>query len=77
MKTNFTTILGTFLIFTAIVSAQPTWLQKSNLEQGFYYGVGGASKKENPTDYTSIAKNKALSDLSSEISVPKRSTVFL
>lgn len=77
MKTNFTTILGTFLIFTAIVSAQPTWLQKSNLEQGFYYGVGGASKKENPTDYTSIAKNKALSDLSSEISVELISTSSL
>ena len=56
---------------------RPEWLKNRPSGNYDYIGVGAASKIRNPDDYTHVAKNNALSDLSSEISVTVRSNSFL
>ncbi len=57
----------------AVVEAEPTppkpnWVMGKPIEGGYYAGIGMASKSNGP-DYAAIAKNNALNDLASEISV--------
>ncbi|NND76563.1 MAG: LPP20 family lipoprotein [Flavobacteriales bacterium] len=56
---------------------RPDWLKNRPSGNYDYIGIGAASKIRNPDDYTHVAKNNALSDLSSEISVTVRSNSFL
>ena len=47
----------------------PDWVKERPISSAYYIGIGVASKVKSPTDYASIAKNNALSDLASEIEV--------
>jgi len=54
----------------------PSWVGKKPIEYSYYSGIGMAVKTSS-LDYLSIAKNNALQDLSSEISVKINSTSVL
>ena len=56
---------------------RPTWVKQRPVNSGYYIGVGIASKTSSPVDYAQIAKNNALNDLSSEISVSISNTSIL
>jgi hypothetical protein len=47
---------------------KPGWVNGKPIENGYYAGIGTATKSSG-ADYASIAKNNALNDLASEISV--------
>ncbi len=47
----------------------PSWTKARPSDTDYYIGVGKASKSEHPFDYTSVAKQSALEELSNEISV--------
>jgi len=56
-------------------SPPPYWVAQKPVDGGYYSGIGMAVK--NSGDYLSIAKNNALNDLASEISVQIKSTSVL
>ena len=56
---------------------RPEWIKNRPSGNYDYVGIGAASKIRSPDNYTHVAKNNALSDLSSEISVTVRSNSFL
>ncbi|PLX14178.1 MAG: hypothetical protein C0597_10430 [Marinilabiliales bacterium] len=73
-KISFTIILTTsFIIGLGILDAQskrkPKWVTDRPVDNNYYIGIGKASKTESDADYLEIAKNKALADIISEISV--------
>lgn len=47
----------------------PSWVQKRPSQNDYYLGIGSASKRSNPFDYSAIAKQSALEELANEISV--------
>ena len=53
----------------------PQWVKQKPVEGAYYSGIGMAVK--NSVDYQAIAKNNALNDLASEISVQINSTSIL
>ena len=53
----------------------PNWVQQKPIENFYYSGIGMAVKSGN--NYQAIAKNNALNDLASEISVQINSTSVL
>ncbi len=71
------TLASVLLAFTLFVSAQdkPDWLKQRPVTGLNYVGIGMASK--NGTDYVQKAKQKALSDLVSEIKVEVQSSSLL
>lgn len=56
---------------------KPEWVKSRPITSIYYTGIGVASKKSNPGDFAQVAKNNALSDISSEISVNISSTSVL
>lgn len=85
-------ILWAFLVSTILVSCssskpvqtttepvrqKPEWLQSRPITSIYYTGIGVANKRTNPGDYAQVAKNNALGDISSEISVNISSTSVL
>lgn len=63
-------LLTTLLIATTAFGARkPDWVRKRPVNPAFYVGIGVAQKSEDNRDYIQQAKNAALSDLSSEITV--------
>lgn len=56
---------------------RPYWIRSRPAGEVEYIGIGASSKIRNPDNYTQVAKNNALSDLSSEISITVRSNSFL
>jgi uncharacterized lipoprotein YajG len=52
---------------------KPLWVNGKPIETGYYSGIGMAYKSAG-SDFTTIAKNNALNDLASEISVDVKST---
>ncbi|MEM7160929.1 MAG: LPP20 family lipoprotein [Bacteroidota bacterium] len=56
---------------------RPIWIKERPLGDFEYIGIGAASKVRNPDEYMKVAKNNALSDLSSEIKVTVQSNSFL
>ncbi len=48
---------------------KPKWVKDRPVDQNYYIGIGKASKEKLNENYLEIAKNKALSDIISEISV--------
>ena len=59
-----------------IAEPAPSWVSRKPIESTYYSGIGMAVKTAS-LDYLSIAKNNALNDLSSEISVRIKSTSVL
>lgn len=57
------------------VPVAPSWVQQKPIESFYYSGIGMAIKSGN--NYQAIAKNNALNDLASEISVQINSTSVL
>jgi hypothetical protein len=57
--------------------AQPDWIQKKPVDAGHYIGVGSAKKVGTSFQYTREAKEDALADLASEISIQISSTSVL
>ncbi len=51
------------------IDTTPNWVKAKPVNSLYYVGVGSAIKTLNSTDYQQNAKNNALADLSSEISV--------
>lgn len=76
-KNNFLYLIIIFFLFTnchtnrQVGSLPPTpeWVTKKPINKNYYIGIGSAIKTMNVADYQSNAKNKALADLSSDISV--------
>ncbi|MCG8411507.1 MAG: LPP20 family lipoprotein [Bacteroidales bacterium] len=64
-------LLLLLLFITASLNAQskrkPRWINKRPVHNNYYIGIGKANKSQ--TDYMQVAKNNALSDMISEISV--------
>ena len=50
------------------ISERPQWVQSRPVSGSDYIGIGIVSKKKNPYDYASRAKNHALNEIASEIS---------
>jgi hypothetical protein len=48
---------------------KPQWVTEQPVNSLYYIGIGSVIKKNHPTDFRQIAKNEALRDISSEISV--------
>lgn len=76
MKTKLTLA---FLLFSLIALGQaaerPAWVANKPTEEGYYIGIGSASKRLN--DYLGIAKKNALQDLVSDIRISISSTSIL
>jgi hypothetical protein len=51
------------------VEVLPDWVKTKPIIPGYYVGLGSAQKTMNPNEYQSGAKNNALADLTSDISV--------
>jgi len=65
-------IVLTLLLSFSILLAQknrPVWIENRPLLNGYYIGIGFASKQANPTDYHKVAMDNALSNLASEIQI--------
>ena len=59
------------------VDNRPSWVQQRPIDSNEFIGIGSASKSTYKTNYLEVAKNNALSDLSSEISVNISATSVL
>ena len=74
MKRKIAPFLSVFIFSfitntTALAKDPPTWVESRPIEPKYYIGIGIAEKKGNEAGYREIAKNAALLDLASEISV--------
>ena len=67
MKRIFQRLLLLFLLST-VYTKQPDWVLKRPINNSYFIGIGIANKS-NSREYIQSAKNSALNDLSSEISV--------
>jgi len=63
------TILIAGFAFNGYSKRKPNWIKNRPIDNDYYIGIGKANKKESKADYLEIAKNKALADMISEISV--------
>jgi len=59
------------------ITPKPNWVNERPVSSAYYIGVGSASKRAQPTDFAEAAKNNALNDLVSEISVHVQGESFL
>lgn len=77
LKNNYLYLIFIFSLFTnchtnkQITDLPPTpeWVTKKPINKNYYIGIGAAIKTVDIADYQSNAKNMALADLSSDISV--------
>lgn len=56
---------------------KPTWIDNRPISQTYYIGIGSSSKLSEPLEFSNVAKNNALNDLASEISVTIKGESFL
>lgn len=59
------------------ITEKPSWIDERPFSATYYIGIGSASKRIEPTDFAEVAKNNALNDLVSEISVNIQGESFL
>jgi hypothetical protein len=57
-------------------SDEPEWVVKRPIVQGYYVGIGMAQKNRPPAEYTEAARNIALNDIASQITVSVSSDVL-
>ena len=62
---------------TAGSKRKPKWITNRPVDNNYYIGIGKSNKLEFSTDYNQIAKNNALADIISEISVKISSNSIL
>jgi hypothetical protein len=63
-------------ILPALVLAQPSWVTKRPVDPAYYIGIGATQKVEGSTDYIQKAKDNALNDLASGITVTVSSEIM-
>lgn len=56
---------------------KPSWMADRPIQNGYYTGIGSASKSSNPLDFSQVAKENALLDLASEIRITVTGESFL
>lgn len=66
--------LGIF--FPVLALAQPAWVQKRPVDPPYYIGIGATQKEKGSTDYIQKAKDAALNDLASGITVTVSSEIM-
>lgn len=64
------------LMLPGISLAQPSWVTKRPIDPAYYIGIGAAQKVTGSTDYIQKAKDNALSDLASGITVTVSSEIM-
>ncbi|MBD3224463.1 MAG: hypothetical protein GF313_07025 [Caldithrix sp.] len=72
MTAKMNVLLYVFLAGAQLLPAQksqPTWITEHPVHPDFYIGIAMADKENNPQNYHKIAKENALMNLASEISV--------
>jgi len=72
MKKEFQLLLIFFVIFqcnTVFAKKSPDWVKNRPIDSEYYIGIGFAQKIKDNSDHIEIAKNNALKNLSSEITV--------
>lgn len=62
------TIIFLLMLFSLAIGKQPSWVTKRPIDKAYFIGIG-VVKKSNSKEYIQSAKNNALNDLSSEITV--------
>ncbi len=63
-------LIGLLLSFNSLhASRKPKWVKQRPTDNTYYYGIGMTLKTESEITYKTIARNKALKELSSEIKV--------
>lgn len=65
------------LSYQELMEGAPEWVRQTPNQQGYYHGVGMATKAGTPDDYREVARQNALSELASGISVNISSTSIL
>ncbi len=71
-RISFTIIISTLLVFSfsdANAKRKPKWVTDRPVDNNYYIGIGKSSKQQSEVDYMQAAKNIALADIISEISV--------
>ncbi len=63
-------------LFPLIALAQPAWVEKRPVDPSYYIGIGATQKVKGSTDYIQKAKDNALSDLASGITVTVNSEIM-
>lgn len=74
LKISFTLVLITIFALSSGESdarskRKPKWVTKRPVDNNYYIGIGKSNKLESNVDYIQVAKNNALADIISEISV--------
>ena len=83
MKFKYLIILSVLALISSCgskkvsVDERPSWVKSRPLSDADYIGIGKASKIKSPNKYLQLAKNDALSDISSEVSVKISSSSVL
>ena len=86
MIQNLKISLALLLLFTLVFETgelvaksnrKPKWISNRPIDNNYYIGIGKSSKIESKSDYIQIAKNNALADMISEISVSISSNSIL
>ncbi|MCF8365215.1 MAG: LPP20 family lipoprotein [Bacteroidales bacterium] len=65
------------LTYEELMAGAPTWVKQTPNSSDYYHGVGMASKVTAPVDFREVARQNALSELASGISVNISSTSVL
>ncbi len=65
------------VVVEPVVDDRPTWVKSRPMTNAYYIGIGISSKHRPENDHAQNAKNNALNDLASEISVHINSNSFL
>jgi len=55
----------------------PEWVSQRPIDNSYYIGIGSCDKKTYPTDFSTVAKKNALSDMASSVSVRVQGESFL
>lgn len=69
-------LIAFFTIIPALVLAQPAWVSKRPADPAYYIGIGAAQKVKGSTDHIQKAKDNALNDLASGITVTVSSEIM-
>lgn len=65
------------LSYEELMEGAPAWARQTPNDRGYYHGVGMATKAGTPDDYREVARQNALAELASGISVNISSTSVL
>ncbi len=76
-KNTIRTLIVAFAVFLPVLSfAQPAWVEKRPVNSLYYIGIGVAQKEKGSSDHIQKAKDNALNDLASGITVTVSSEIM-